>query len=209
MRPISRIIVGGVGLLAAYLLWIRPWQLRWGATDAEVASPMPGDDIVIRPNFNATRGVTVKAKPVDIWPWLLQLGSKRAGFYSYDWIDNAGSPSSDRILPEFQQISQGDFIPMTPDGKQGMWVKDFKTHEYILWWDQKGHSTWLWQLAPLDDQSTRLITRLRVQYDWTPPWVFYYLLQDVGDIVMLRKCLLGIKRRAETATSLQPVAAEA
>jgi hypothetical protein len=158
---------------------------------------MPGDDVVVQPTFNATRGITVRAKPEEVWPWLLQLWSKRAGFYSYDWIDNAGLPSSERILPEFQQIGTGDFIPMTPDGKQGMWIKDFKSNEYILWGDKKGDATWLWQLSPFDSTNTRLITRLRVKYDWTPPWVFYYLVQDVGDIVMMRKCMLGIKRRVE------------
>jgi hypothetical protein len=207
MRTVTKIILGGVGCLSVYLIWIRPWHLRWGATDEEVERTMPGDDIVNWPTFNATRGITVTANPGDIWPWLLQLGSKRAGFYSYDWIDNAGMPSSERILSEFQQISIGDFIPMTPDGKQGMWVKDFKTNEYILWWDKKGNSTWLWQLSPLDSTNTRLITRLRVKYDWTFPWVLYYLVQDVGDIVMIRKCLLGIKRRAEAyrnTARLQP-----
>ncbi len=197
MRTTTKFVVGGVGFLAAYLVWIRPWQLRWGATDEEVERAMPGDDVVSCPTFNATRGVTVTGEPQDIWPWLLQLGTKRAGFYSYDRIDNAGIPSSERILPQFQQIKVDDFIPMTPDGKQGMWVKDFKTNEYILWRDNKGASTWLWQLSPLDDAHTRLITRLRVKYDWTLPWVLYYLVGDVGDIVMMRKCLLGIKRRVE------------
>lgn len=199
MPSIAKIIAGGAGCLAAYLLWVRPWHLRWGATDEEVKSTLPGDDVVIQPTFNATRGVTVKAKPEEIWPWLLQLGSKRAGFYSYDWIDNAGIPSAEHILPEFQQIALDDFVPMTPDGKQGMWVKDFKKNEYILWRDGQGNATWLWQLSPLDEERTRLMTRLRVRYIWTPPWVFYYLLQDVGDIVMMRKCLLGIKGRAEAA----------
>jgi hypothetical protein len=197
MRTTTKILLGGVGGLALYLAWIRPWQLRWGATHEEVERTRPGDEVVKQPTFNATRAITVTAKPAEIWPWLLQLGSKRAGFYSYDWIDNAGLPSSDRILPEFQQLSSGDFIPMTPDGKQGMWVKDFKPNEYILWWDKKGNATWLWQLSPLDGAGTRLSTRLRVKYDWTPPWVFYYLVQDVGDIVMMRKCLMGIKRRVE------------
>jgi hypothetical protein len=198
----TKIIVGGVGSLAVYLLWIRPWQLRWGATAEEVERTLPGDEVVIQPTFNATRALTVTARPADIWPWLLQLGSKRAGFYSYDWLDNTGIPSAEYILPEFQHLSRGDFIPMTPDGKQGMWVKDFKTHEYILWWAKKGNATWLWQLSPRDGATTRLITRLRVKYGWTLPWVFYYLLQDVGDIVMMRKCLLGLKRRVEAERNL-------
>jgi hypothetical protein len=176
--------------------------LRWGATAEEVERTLPGDEVVIQPTFNATRALTVTARPADIWPWLLQLGSKRAGFYSYDWRDNTGIPSAEYILPEFQHLSRGDFIPMTPDGKQGMWVKDFKTHEYILWWAKKGNATWLWQLSPRDGATTRLITRLRVKYEWTLPWVFYYLLQDVGDIVMMRKCLLGLKRRVEAERNL-------
>jgi hypothetical protein len=113
----TKIFVGGVGSLAVYLLWIRPWQLRWGATAAEVERTLPGDEVVIQPTFNATRAITITAHPTDIWPWLLQLGSQRAGFYSYDWLDNAGIPSAEHILPEYQQISIGDFIPMTPDGK--------------------------------------------------------------------------------------------
>ena len=128
MRTTTKIVVGGAGCLVIYLIWLRPWHLRWGATAEEVERRRPGDDIVIQPTFNATRGITIMAKPKDIWPWLLQLGSGRAGFYSYDWLDNAGKPSSERILSKFQRISVGDFIPMTPDGKQGMWVKDFKTN---------------------------------------------------------------------------------
>jgi len=161
---------------------------------------MPGDGIVANPNFVATRGVTVNSPPSGIWPWLLQIGATRAGFYGYDWLDNAGVPSADRIIPDLQRIGVGDFIPMTPDQKNGMWVKSFETNRHILWWDKKSKATWLWLLTPLDANRTRLITRLRTQYDWSLPWVIYYLLYDFGDIVMMRKCLLGIKRRAEAGT---------
>jgi hypothetical protein len=71
--------------LGVYLRFIRPWQLRWGATDEEVARAMPGDDVVQRATFNATRGVTIQARPEQIWPWLVQMGFNRAGYYSYDW----------------------------------------------------------------------------------------------------------------------------
>ncbi len=197
METLLALILVGLAILALYLVVVRPWQLRWGATDEEVAQRMTGDDVVTHPSFVATRAVTIKAKPADIWSWLVQIGSKRAGFYSIDWIDNAGIASSEHIISKLQHMNVGDFVPMTPDGKNGMWVKDIETHAHILWWDKKGDSTWLWQLTSLDDKQTRLITRLRVLYDWTLPWVIYYLLQDVGDIVMMRKCLLGIKRRAE------------
>ena len=94
----------GVAALAAvtvgvYLRFIRPWQLRWGATDEEVACSLPGDDVVQHATFNATRGVTIQARPEEIWPWVVQMGINRAGWYSYDWIDNLGRPSAQRIIP--------------------------------------------------------------------------------------------------------------
>jgi hypothetical protein len=194
----------GVGLaalgavsLGVYLRFIRPWHLRWGATDEEVRRAMPGDDVVKHSTFNATRVVTIQARPEEIWPWLVQIGCKRAGWYSYDWIDNLGKPSAQHIIPELQHVAVGDMIPFSPDGKQGMWVKTFEANRWMLWWDNKGDATWLWGLSPQDESYTRLITRNRVRYTWGLPWVLYYLLQDVGDIFMMRKCMLGIKQRAE------------
>lgn len=78
-----------------------------------------------------------------------------------------------------------------------MWVHGCESPYRMLWSDRQGRSTWLWQLTPLDGGRTRLITRLRTRYTWAMPWVLYYPLFDVGDIVMMRACLLGIKRRAE------------
>jgi hypothetical protein len=187
----------GVVSFGVYLRFIRPWQLRWGATDEEVARAMPGDDVVTSPTFNATRGVTINAQPEEIFPWLVQIGFKRAGWYSYDWIDNAGIQSAEHILPEFQHVAVGDFIPMTTDGKMAFWVKDFEVNRFLLWWDNKGEMTWYWGLYPQDDSQTRLITRVRMRYPWRSPLILADLVLDVGDIVMMRKCLLGIKQRAE------------
>ena len=81
-----------------------------------------------------------------------------------------------------------------------MWLKEFKVHEHILWWDKKGKATWLWHLSEIGQGRTRLITRLRTQYDFKFPWVIYYILYDLGDIVMMSKCMLGIKERAENTS---------
>jgi hypothetical protein len=192
-------IIAFVVLCAAliYLLLIRPRILTWGATPVEAAQSMMGDDIVKSPHFVATRAVTVQAPPSEVWKWIIQIGSARAGWYSHDRIDNAGVESSREVLPQFQKIEDGYFIPFTPDQKNGMWVKSFQTPEYILWWDKKGNSTWLWQLSDTGHGGTRLITRLHTRYDFTFPWIIYYLTYDFGDIIMMRKCMLGIKNRAE------------
>ncbi len=187
----------GVAVLGVYLRIIRPWQLRWGATDDEVACAMAGDDVVKQPSFNATCAVTIRARPEQIWPWLVQMGIARAGWYSYDWLDNLGRPSAQSILPELQHVAVGDVVPFSPDGKQGMYVKDFDANRYLLWWDKKGDSTWYWGLYPQDDRQTRLITRVRLHYRWLSPAILFSLLVEFTDIVMMRKSLLGIKQRAE------------
>jgi len=161
---------------------------------------MPGDDIVKHPTFNATRAVTINARPEAIWPWLVQMGTARAGWYSYDWVDNLGRPSAERLIPELQHLEAGDLIPMSPDGKVGLWVKGLEPDRWMLWWDKKGKVSWCWDLYPLDESRTRLISRVRIRYDWLSPWIVFHLLLDIGDIVMMRKCMLGIKRRAESVT---------
>ena len=91
---------------------VRPWHLRWGATADEVHGGMPGDEVVPRAQFAATRAVTVGAPPDRVWPWIAQLGYGRAGFYTYDLIDNGSQPSAERILEEYQNPAVGDLMPM-------------------------------------------------------------------------------------------------
>lgn len=195
-----KLIAVGMGLAASTLLayfgLIRPWHLRWGATDEEVERSMPGDDVVEDPTFNATRAVTIEARPEEIWPWLVQVGFGRAGWYSYDWVDNLGRPSAERIIPELQELRVGDVVPMGPGGV-GMRVRAFDPNRWLLWGGDDGKSTWAWGLYPIDDGRTRLISRVRLAYHWTSPAIVFDLLLDVGDIVMMRKMMLGIKRRAE------------
>ncbi len=184
-----------------YLFIIRPWHLHWAAAQNEVELILPGDYLVLKPNFNATRAITINASPEIIWRWIIQIGSKRAGWYSIDWIDNGGIKSSTSISAAFQTIEINQFIPFTPDQKNGMWVKDFKSNQYILWVDKTGNATWVWYLLPDGNNKTRLLTRLRTKYVWKGFWIIYYLLFDMGDIIMMRTCMKGIKRRAEFETA--------
>ncbi|MFQ5415696.1 MAG: hypothetical protein ACE5FL_01485 [Myxococcota bacterium] len=198
LLPLSLALLATVVFVAAYLVIVRPWQLRWGSRDEELARGMPGDEVVARPTFDATRAVTVEAPAGAIWPWIVQMGIERAGWYSYDWIDNLGRRSAERILPEFQDARVGQLVPMSPNQKHGLWVKDFSENQWMLWWDKKGEASWCWELYPEGAGGTRLITRVRIRYHWLSPAILFHLLFDVGDIVMMRKCMLGIRRRAET-----------
>lgn len=89
MQPFAFVITSIlIVLVPVYLALFRPWQLRWGATDNEIKRPMPGDDVVGKPSFNATRAVTINAAAENIYPWIVQMGINRAGWYSYDLLDN-------------------------------------------------------------------------------------------------------------------------
>jgi hypothetical protein len=186
----------GAGLLAAYARLVRPWALRWGATKEEAARPLPGDEVVAKADYVATRAITIDAPPRDVWPWLAQIGSGRAGWYTYDRIDNAGMPSATEILPELQQLQVGDLIPMVAGKDIGLRVKELEPDRRMLWWDEQGEYSWEWVLEPVDGR-TRLIQRLRVtRHPWTRK-MLYELVAANGDVVMQRKLLRGIKRRAE------------
>jgi hypothetical protein len=187
--------LAGVGFFAVY----RPWQLAWGATRDEITANMPGDDVVAAPIFNATRAVTINASPEAIWPWLVQIGFGRAGWYSYDLLDNLGRASAERIIPELQHVDVGDLVPLGPGGDSGMRIKAFAPDRWMLWWDRKIQRTsWAWALDVMPDGRTRLVTRVRARPSWHHPTTTMWLvLTEVADFPMMRKCLLGIKRRAE------------
>lgn len=195
-------VLTGIGIGSAYLKVIRPWQLRWGATEKEIKRSMPGDDLVSNPSFDATRAVTIRAQPEDIYPWIVQIGMTRAGWYSYDILDNLGRPSAREIKPELQNIQIGTIIPMSPDGKQGLKVHSFAPGRWILWTDDAVDTSWAWGLFP-EDNHTRLITRVRMKYRWNSPMAIFNLLIEFTDVIMMRKCMLGIKDRAETKTKEQ------
>jgi len=188
---------------------VRAWHLRWGATGDEVHGAMPGDEVVRRAQFNATRAVTVDAPPERVWPWIAQLGYRRAGFYTYDLIDNASQRSAERILEEYQHPAAGDSMPMFKE-LHGLaiayTVTAFETDKWMVWVHrpnptEEPDSTWTWRLTPLPNGGTRLVTRMKQDYRWETPQlaIFNFVLMELGDFAMERKMLKGIKRRAESA----------
>lgn len=219
-RPGERMAVALAGLLAGaatalvYKHVLRPWHLFWGATDDEVVRPLPGDDLVPEPIYESTRAVTVHAPASQVWPWLVQIGQGRGGFYSYEWLENligARIRNADRILPDHQALETGDEIFFAAFDRYG----DYSRSTVVSLEPERalvlgppddpagqaasrftGEGTWAFVLDPIDDHSTRLIVRTR-----TRPWGsrLLFVLFDPAHFVMERKMLLGIKSRAETA----------
>ena len=157
-----------------------------GGTREEVSRPLPGDDLTRRPTFNATRAISISAPPEAVWPWLVQVGTTRAGWYSYDLLDNLGHPSARRIIPELPASAPGDVVPMDPGGTQGLAVHSVDPPRLMIW-GTPGDISWLWQLDPGPAGTTRLVTRIRSRIRWSPMPIALAGLMEVADFWMIRK----------------------
>ena len=221
-RTSNWLFVAGLGTaaagLATYLRVVRPWHLRWGTTDEEARRALPGDEFVPQPKLNATHAVTIHASRDQVWPWLVQIGQGRGGFYSYDWLEDAmglGIHSADRVHPEFQQLKVGDSVPLAPNGfgvpvailepgRALVLHGDTRTDPSAIPGMRPGdyfHVSWGWFLEAPDDTTTRLIERWRA--DWNPGLqseLFMRAFLEPGAFVMERKMLLGVKERVEAAS---------
>ena len=189
--------------LAFYLAAVRPRLSRWGATDDEVSLAAPGDQVVANPHTVTTRAVTIRAQPNEVWPWLVQMGAGRGGLYSYDWLDRllgyVGSPSSDQILPQFQELAVGDVIPL---GKGPSWHVIVADREQALVVEPvPGQVTWGWLVRAIDTDTTRLISRVRARVGSKPLMVAFAPAIDLPWFLMERAMLHGIKRRTENVAS--------
>ncbi|MEO6892707.1 MAG: hypothetical protein ABI456_23350 [Ktedonobacteraceae bacterium] len=195
----------GVLVLPVYLLLVRRWYLHWGVTGAERRQSMPGDEQVHHPRLETTRAITIEAPPAMIWPWLVQMGYRRGGWYTYDRLDNGGMPSATYIIAELQNIKVGDIIPTGPGG--GFTVTEVKPDQSLVMALHTASETGTGAdmstacvLLPLDAEHTRLFVRQRVDFKPHLREIIYYLLFDPGDFLMTRKMLRGIKERAERSS---------
>ena len=189
---------GGIASAAAYVA-LRPRLVRWGATDAEVAGPMPGDALVAGADYALTFAVTIDAPPADVWPWLAQMGYQRGGLYSYDWLDRLfgflDRPSATTVLPEFQVLRAGDRIPI---GRGPSWpVASAEPERALVLEPVAGTVTWAFQLTPTTDGRTRLVTRSRGRFANGLRDALTAEVMRPAAFVMTRGMLLGIRRRAE------------
>ena len=181
---------------------LRHWHLTWGATRAEVAAAMPGDSLLPHAQYRTTRAITIDALPGEVWPWLVQVGYRRAGWYAGDLLDNFARPSVRRIVPELQDIRVGQWLSMVPkpSERSAFRVDSFEEPSWLLW--RTPNRSWAWRLVPLAGARTRLITRMRTVYEWRRPLVpITVLLMECADYPMMRRMLRGIRERAEAVRS--------
>jgi hypothetical protein len=194
----------GVAALAAYAsrLVLRRPVLTWGATPAEAAASLPGDDLLEDAQMVSTRAITVDAPASAVWPWLVQMGVGRGGAYTYDWIERGlglDMHSADRVIPELQDVHVGDVLPMAP-GSPGLRVEIADPdHAFVL---RSEDGRWVWAFALTEsDGRTRLVSRNRAPAPANLQERIAGLIMEPGSLVMERKMLLGIKQRAERLAS--------
>jgi hypothetical protein len=114
----------------------------------EARRQLPGDELLPSAKVRWTHGITIRARPTEIWPWLIQMGCRLAGWYSYDGLDNGGAPSADRIVPELQRVEVGDIFPMTPTADDGFVVRAVDPERALVLGDAAGSATWAFVLGP-------------------------------------------------------------
>ena len=230
------------GLATAFYLQLREQQQSWGVVPADTEKSLPGDELVDDPGIVDTRTLIIDAAPSEVWPWLVQMGYGRGGWYSYDKLDVKGS-SADTILEEYQDLAEGDIVPTHPGG--GFVAKVVEPEKtLVLYLDtelvqsqmdadvaEKGdealadidedapaglrfagvmgdmtmpefRGTWAFILEPVSGGKTRLIERFRI---WTAeaglPQRLGMPMMGLGVFAMTRKHMLGVKDRAEAAST--------
>jgi hypothetical protein len=208
LQGLLSILVGLTLTTFIYLLVVWPWMSTWGATQAELEKALPGDSLVPDPTLQSTKGLTVKASPEAIYPWLLQIGVDRGGMYSYDWLENLfglNVHTVDTIVPEYQNVQVGDFWRFTPEDYvlnpgPGLLVKELRPNAAVLLCfgmedkpDEACIDTWQFVLEPQVDGTTRLLLRSRMAIEEELPIKLTYFAQ----FIMERKMLLEIRELAE------------
>jgi hypothetical protein len=195
--------------VCAYAKLVRPWHLRWGATEEEAKAALPGDEFAPAPQIEATHAITIDAPPRDVWPWIAQLGQNKAGFYSYRWIENlfgCHMPDVREVVHEWQDLEVGDKVYLHP--RVALEVKVVEPARTLVL-----SRDWSFHLRPLDGgKRTRLIVRNwgyfenpsltggePVKFDLGPIGnaLYWRAFFEPAHFIMERRMMLGIKALAE------------
>jgi hypothetical protein len=187
-----------------------------GAFDLDAEQPLPGDEFIAAPKLSTNHSITIDAPPEQVWPWLVQMGCKRGGWYSYDLLDNGAEPSAFTLVPELQQLRVGDVLPATPKSDEGFTVlaldpphalvlgtlldtaRDHSAPMVAAKPEQYSQVTWSFVLEPTAEAGTRL--RVRVRADYAPDDLGARLRRRILTLVhhiMESEQLENLKARAE------------
>lgn len=205
--------LAGVGAVVAWRRFVTPWQQRWGATDDEVAMALPGDLFVGEPAQQVTRAISIAAPPGAVWPWIVQIGADRGGFYSYERLENLfglGIHNTDRIVPEWQHREVGDLVAADTKGSGGWYVVQVVPGEALAMLagdvsagrparrdgGVKWEFLWTFAIRPAHGGESRLIVRERTGFG---SMLTRLCMAPVGlvSFVMTRKMLMEVRRCAE------------
>jgi len=187
-------------------MWsVRRWILTWGATGAEAAARLPGDELLEDADGTSTRAITIDAPPAAVWPWIAQMGpAPRGGAYTYDWIENLlglDMHSVDEVLPEYQRPQLGDGFGF---GANAMRYAIVEPGRVLALRSADGNWVWTFVLEEQDGR-TRLLSRNRFRLRTLADRIGMIPLEP-GSLVMERKMLRGIKERAERLVAESPTA---
>ena len=231
MKLLKTILWIGIAVVAAglgYVFVFLPWQLRRGAANANMQRPLPGDALVPSPKTGYTQAITIRAPRAVVWRWLVQIGYKRAGWYTYDSLHRlmgiAGCVdderrSAKRIIPELQNLAVGDVIEIAPG--MGYSVIALEPEQALITqsildagkWESVSdedplpekylRSSWVWFLEEIDEKTTRLIVRVRSDYN---PGLLSTLSaripNELGRLLMQPRTLRVLKQRAEMSVMI-------
>ncbi len=194
------VLVAGFGIANAQIP-------HWGSTPAEQAQSLPGDDVFSRPVLKWENAITIHAKPETVWPWLIQMGDNRAGYYSYRLVEKAITamagidvshyyPNTNTIHPEWQSPALGQTMLM-----EFLVLREFKPDQYLVAGPkpgaEEGGLLWTWALASTADGQTRLIVHMRIQLPGMGENKPVETALNLATFMMERKMMDGIKLRAE------------
>jgi molybdenum-dependent DNA-binding transcriptional regulator ModE len=203
-----------VAAVLAYVVAIRPRIIRWGAADDEIEEALPGDELIADALTQSTRAITIAAPVAEVWPWLVQIGQDRGGFYSYDFLENAMGldlESANQINPEWQSLAVSDPVRLSPEGGPVMEVALLEPEQALVLKALTPGSTasgaaaeamsydfsWAFILRSVNRYTTRLIVRGRGGGEPRGLATGINLLMEPMIFVMEEKMLRGIKERAE------------
>jgi len=206
----------GASVMAFALVtpFLRQQRTSWGGKDSELYSKLPGDDIISHPKWQYTQGISINTTTDKVWPWLVQIGQGKGGFYSYEMLENLVGckiHNTEKIIPEYQKLKPGDNIMLHPkvpypvaevrEGNTIVLHYDSRTGQKQVSGTKPSNyfeSTWLFLVTKQGNQSSRLISRFRIDYNLsTQNRIAYGYFVEPVSTTMQKQMLKGIRKRAE------------